>query len=66
MSIQSDLRELLQAQGLSQREFAKIAGVNYCALSRFLNSSGCSIAERIVPYIYGDKKSLVKPPTEQK
>ena len=51
---------------MSQKDFADLVGVNQAALSRFLHSSGFSIAERIAPYIYGEKNSLVQPAPEKK
>lgn len=56
MSIQSDIRKLLSETGISQQELAKMAGVNSAALSRFMNRKGCSIAERLIPFVYGEKK----------
>lgn len=35
-----------------------MAGVNPAALCRFLNREGRSIAERLVPFVYGEKKLL--------
>jgi len=66
MSIQSDLKTLLRERKVSQKDFADLVGVNQAALSRFLHSSGFSIAERIAPYIYGEKNSLVQPAPEKK
>jgi len=65
MSIQSDLKDLLRERKVSQKDFADLVGVNQAALSRFLHSSGFSIAERIAPYVYGEKKHLVCQNKEQ-
>ena len=61
MTIQSDLRKFLQEQGVTQKDFAEIVGINNCSLSVFMNRSGDSIAERIAPYLYGEKRHLVTP-----
>ena len=65
MSIQSDIRKLLSETGISQQELAKMAGVNSAALSRFLNREGCSIAERLVPFVYGEKRLVPPTPPEK-
>lgn len=55
-TMQDDVKEFLWRSRLSQKAFARIVGVNPTALSEFLHrSSGHSIAERIAPFIYGDK-----------
>lgn len=61
MSIQTDLKNFLRERGVTQEQFARIAGVNPCSLSLFLRRQGLSIAERITPYLYGDKRDLVQP-----
>lgn len=43
-----------------------MAGVNSAALSRFLNREGCSIAERLVPFVYGEKRLEPPTPPEEK
>ena len=59
MTIQSDLKNFLQERGVTQKEFAEIVGINVCSLSTFMNRSGDSIAERIAPFVYGEKRHLV-------
>ena len=54
--MQQDIRKMLAETGLTQTEFAKIAGVHPVAFSKFMNREGCSIAERLVPFVYGDKR----------
>lgn len=66
MSIQNDIRTLLSETGLTQQELARLAGVNQAAFSRFMNRDGRSIAERIAPYVYGEKRPTATPTTAQK
>lgn len=56
MNIQHDIKLLLVEAGISQKDFAAMAGVNACALSKFMNRRGTSLAERLIPYVYGDKR----------
>ena len=62
MSIQGDLKEYLRQAHMSRKDFAALVGVNVCALSRFLCNPGSSIAERVVPWLYGDKRALLFAP----
>lgn len=63
MNIQDDTRALLAEIGMKQKDFAALVGVHPIALSKFLRSKGCSIAERLVPYVYGDKRPTATPTT---
>lgn len=70
MSMQNDIRRLLAEAKLSQKEFAALAGVNACALSKFMHRTGRSLAERLVPYVYGEgrpsEKSAPRPAMREK
>lgn len=68
MSIQTDTKNFLATNKIRQQDFAIFVGVNYAALSRFLNNEGHSIAERIAPYVYGRKPlpaELIASPTSE-
>lgn len=61
MSIQTDLKDLLRECRMSRKRFARLAGVNPCALSRFLCHPGSSIAERVAPWLYGERRRELLP-----
>ena len=64
MSIQNTLKSFLQERNLTQAQFAELAGLNPCGLSKFLNREGGeSIAERVYPYLH-ESKALIAPPTD--
>ena len=64
MSIQNTLKSFLQERNLTQAQFAELAGLNPCGLSKFLNREGGeSIAERVYPYLH-ESKALIVPPTD--
>lgn len=49
---------------MTQAQFAELAGLNPCGLSKFLNREGGeSIAERVYPYLH-ESKALIAPPTD--
>ena len=61
MNIQADIRKLLRESGWSQGRLAQEAGINESALSKFLGrKEGDSIAERLWPFVYGDKRPTPK------
>ena len=63
MSIQNTLKKFLQERNLTQAQFAELAGLNPCGLSKFLyREGGESIAERVYPYLH-ESKALIAPPT---
>lgn len=68
MHIQTDIKKMLSESGWSQGRLAKEAGLNLSALSKFLGrrDQGRAIAERVWPFIYGDKRPPIKtsPPAE--
>ena len=62
MNIQSDIKEMLADSGWSTSQLAREAEINPSALFRFLskNKPGKSIADRLWPYVYGDKRPPAK------
>ena len=63
MNIQTDLKQMLAESGWSQERLAKEADLNPSALSKFLGrAEGKAIAERVWPFIYGDKRPPAKTP----
>ena len=67
MSIQTTLKTFLQDRNMTQAQFAELAGLNPCGLSKFLNrEDGESIAERVYPYLHEFKEIIATPntPTE--
>lgn len=58
MTLQQDTRRMLKEAKWSVKRLAEEAQVNPSALSRFLGREGQSIAEKIYPFIAGDKCPL--------
>lgn len=57
MNMKTDIRQMLKSSGWTQNQLAKAAGVHFTSLSRFLSGKGePSVAERLVPFVYGDKR----------
>ena len=64
MSIQTTLKKFLQDRNMTQAQFAELAGLNPCGLSKFLNrEDGESIAERVYPYLHESKNLTAAPST---
>ena len=64
MSIQTTLKKFLRDRNMTQAQFAELAGLNPCGLSKFLNrEDGESIAERVYPYLHESKNLTAAPST---
>ena len=59
MTFHEDIENTLKINGMNRRDLAKVAGISYVPLCQFLNhkTKGTSIAERLIPFIYGDKRA---------
>lgn len=65
MNIQTDVKIMLKESGWSQGRLAREAELNPSALSKFMGrDEGKAIAERLWPYIYGDKRPPAKHPAD--
>ena len=61
MSIQTDVKTMLRESGWSQDRLAREAELNPSALSKFMGrEEGKAIAERLWPFVYGDKRPPAK------
>lgn len=57
MTMQTDVKSMLEECGVSLLDLSRAAGINYTSLSRWMQrEDGQTLAERLAPYVYGEKR----------
>ena len=60
MSFRDDINVALKQNNLTRLELSKITNISYVPLCNYISNrktKGTSIAERLIPYIYGEKQN---------